>query len=149
MNHHYESKTTVRIFLSWVIPAWLCLFALLALPDILPAANGSAQPTANIDPKLLEGRWVRPDGGYILELKNIKDDGSLTAAYFNPRKINVSQTFWSMNEEKIALFVELRDINYPGSKYILRYDPATDRLTGNYFQAMERQTYAVVFLRER
>jgi hypothetical protein len=47
------------------------------------------------------------------------------------------------------LFVELRDINYPGSKYNLHYDPKTDRLKGNYFQALERQNYEVEFVRVR
>ena len=45
------------------------------------------------------------------------------------------------------MFVELRDVNYPGSAYNLRYDPKTDRLIGTYFQAVQRQTYDVEFVR--
>ena len=45
---------------------------------------GAAEPAkpARSDFQHIEGRWVRPDGGYVLELKDIKKDGSLTAAYF-------------------------------------------------------------------
>jgi len=43
----------------------------------------------------------------------------------------------------------LRDINYPGSKYNLQYDPETDRLIGTYFQAIQRQTFDVEFTRAK
>jgi len=95
----------------------------------------------------LEGRWVRPDGGYVLEMREVKKDGGLKAAYFNPRPIRVYQARWRHKGGNIAVFVELRDINYPGSKYDLRYDPVSDRLNGTYFQAVEKQTYAIEFVR--
>jgi hypothetical protein len=47
------------------------------------------------------------------------------------------------------VFVELRDVNYPGSKYSLRYDPAADSLKGFYFQAIEKQTFPVEFIRQQ
>jgi hypothetical protein len=47
----------------------------------------------------------------------------------------------------MALFVELRDVNYPGSTYTLQYDPALDCLKGTYFQAMQKETYLVEFMR--
>ena len=37
----------------------------------------------------LIGRWLRPDGGYILEISHISSDRKMEAAYFNPRPINV------------------------------------------------------------
>jgi len=97
----------------------------------------------------LEGRWVRPDGGYILELGEIKKDGSLKASYFNPRPINVFSAKWSRKKGKINLFVELRDVNYPGSKYNLQYEPVSDRLKGTYFQAVEKQTFNIEFVRTK
>ena len=45
------------------------------------------------------------------------------------------------------IFIELRDENYPGSQYRLKYDAATDWLEGTYFQAVEQETYAVYFTR--
>ena len=146
----YESiKMQDRIIISWAIMAWLCFTVILGQPHIVAAADGANESVANVDVRLLEGNWVRPDGGYVLELSNMEFDGSLTARYFNPRQIRVSQAFWIITEETIGLFVELRDINYPGSKYSLRYDPSSDRLQGAYFQAMEGQIYAVEFVRKQ
>ena len=82
-----------------------------------------------------------------LRLRDIKEDGSLKAAYFNPRPINVSRAELERKDGKISLLVELRDVNYPGSLYRLRYDPKSDRLQGTYFQAVQRQTYAIEFVR--
>lgn len=95
----------------------------------------------------LEGRWIRPDGGYVLELRNIRKDGSASAAYFNPRPINVFRAEVSRKEGDIRLFVELRDVNYPGSTYTLQYDAAADLLKGAYFQAVQGQTFEIVFER--
>jgi len=105
--------------------------------------------TSQSDFQRLEGRWVRPDGGYILEMKEARPDGSLKAAYFNPRPIRVHRAEASKMDGAITLFVELRDVHYPGSTYRLQYDAARDRLTGTYFQAVERQTFDVQFLRSR
>ena len=112
-----------------------------------PPKQTPKQTAVQTDVQLLEGRWVRPDGGYVLELGEIKKDGSLKASYFNPRPIKVFSSKWSRKEGEINLFVELRDINYPGSKYNLQYDPKSDRLKGTYFQAVEKQTYDIEFVR--
>ena len=77
----------------------------------------------------------------------MKNEGSVQASYFNPRPINVSRAEVGRTDGSLTVFVELRDVNYPGSAYNLRYDPATDRLTGTYFQAVERQTYDIEFVR--
>ncbi len=114
-----------------------------------PAGTGDTGKPAQAQTEFqrLEGRWVRPDGGYVLELRNIKKDGSLTAAYFNPRPIKVFRAEAGRKDGRITLFVELRDVNYPGSTYTLQYDPATDRLKGTYFQAVQRQTFDIEFMR--
>lgn len=112
---------------------------------------GAAEPAkpARGDFQRIEGRWVRPDGGYVLDLKDIQKDGSLTAEYFNPRPIRVFRAEASKKDGTIALLVQLRDMNYPGSIYRLRYDKATDRLKGTYFQAVERRTFNIEFMRAR
>ena len=115
-----------------------------------PAAAENAGETgkrAPADFRSIEGKWQRPDGGYILELNEIGKDGVLKAAYYNPRPINVFKAEWSHKKGAINVFVELRDFNYPGSKYDLQYDPKTDRLRGTYFQAVHGETYAVEFVR--
>jgi hypothetical protein len=95
----------------------------------------------------LAGRWQRPDGGYILEVRNVESGGRMDAAYFNPRPINVAKAEVSQDGETVNVFIELRDVNYPGSTYNLTYDPADDRLKGIYFQAAIKQTFDVYFVR--
>ena len=47
----------------------------------------------------------------------------------------------------MKVFIELRDVNYPGSTYTLAYDVKTDRLVGRYFQAVAGETFDVYFVR--
>ena len=95
----------------------------------------------------LSGRWRRPDGGYLLAINSIADNGAMDAAYFNPNPIHVGNAVASRDGNVTKLFVELRDVNYPGSTYSLSYDPAGDRLQGTYYQAVEQQRFEVVFER--
>jgi hypothetical protein len=120
-----------------------------AMRQVVFAESGNPQKQTQVqtDVQRLEGQWVRPDGGYILELREIKKDGSLKAAYFNPRSIKVYSAKWNRKQGKVNLFVELRDVNYPGSKYNLQYEPGSDRLKGTYFQAVEKQTFNIEFVR--
>jgi len=104
-------------------------------------------PSAGIDSSRLAGRWQRPDGGYVLEIRDIGPNGQANAAYLNPRPIHVARAEWKEQGGLLQLFVELRDVNYPGSTYTLTYDAAADRLEGIYYQAALRQTFDVVFER--
>ena len=80
----------------------------------------------------LVGRWVRDTGGYILDIQSVQPDGTLEAAYLNPKSINVSKAQANIKTGQIELFVELRDKYYPGSYYTLTYDSKMDRLVGVY-----------------
>jgi hypothetical protein len=71
----------------------------------------------------------------------------MEAAYLNPRPIHVARAEASKNGSATRVFIELRDINYPGSTYDLTYDPVDDRLKGIYFQAAIEQTFDVYFVR--
>jgi len=122
---------------------------LLGLTMALFCCAVTSTAVAEDDFQRLAGRWLRTDGGYVLELRDIKKDGTLKAAYFNPRPINVSRAELRREEGKITLLVELRDVNYPGSIYNLRYDPENDRLKGTYFQAVQRETYDIEFVRTK
>ena len=95
----------------------------------------------------LAGKWLRPDGGYILEIRSVAPDGKLEAAYFNPRPINVAKAEASRDGGSVKVFIEFRDVNYPGSTYTLIYDPTDDQLKGDYFQAALKQTFDVFFTR--
>jgi hypothetical protein len=45
------------------------------------------------------------------------------------------------------VYIELRDVNYPGSTYTLTHDPIKDQLAGSYFQAAVKQDFDVYFTR--
>jgi len=97
--------------------------------------------------ELLIGTWQRADGGYVLEIKSVDNNGAMNAAYFNPHSIHVAKAEASHTGGATTIFVELRDTNYPGSKYNLTYYATDDRLAGTYYQAVEGQTYNVYFER--
>ncbi len=97
--------------------------------------------------RALLGEWVRPDGGYVLSVTGITEDGDATVAYLNPRPINVARAEVRQEGDVVGLFVELRDQGYPGSTYTLAHDAQADQLKGLYFQATQRATYDVVFVR--
>ena len=95
----------------------------------------------------LIGNWVRTDGGYIISVRSVGPEGRVDAAYFNPRPINVSRAEAVVKGKTARLFIELRDEGYPGSTYTLEYDSTNDALVGVYFQAVQQQSYNVIFVR--
>ena len=129
----------------------ILLFGIIVIINTPAAATAAdtPKPASNVDAKRLSGQWVRPDGGYIIEIKEIGKDGTLKAAYYNPRPINVARAEFSKKDGTLTIFIELRDVNYPGSKYNLKYDPKSDRLIGSYFQAVQGETYDVEFNRSK
>jgi hypothetical protein len=110
-----------------------------------PPAEVSTGAPARYRPLL--GDWVRPDGGYVLSVTGIAEEGDATVAYFNPRPIHVARAEVRQESDLVGIFVELRDRGYPGSTYTLAYDAQADQLKGLYFQATQRATYDVVFVR--
>lgn len=97
----------------------------------------------------LKGRWLRPDGGYILSVKDVGPGGKMDTAYYNPRPIRVSKAQATREGATLNVFIELRDAGYPGSTYTLIYDPMTDRLGGVYYQAAIGQRFDVFFVRAK
>jgi hypothetical protein len=98
---------------------------------------------------ILKGRWLRPDGGYVIDVRSVDGTGRMDASYFNPRSIHVAQARASQDGAATKVFIELRDVNYPGSTYNLVYDPQDDRLKGIYYQAMLQESYEVFFIRTK
>jgi uncharacterized protein (DUF2147 family) len=109
-------------------------------------AVGGAAP-ANSALARLVGKWQRGDGDYVIEVKSVGAAGKLDAAYFNPNPIHVSKAMALTESAGLKVFIELQDTGYPGCTYSLQYDPATDQLFGQYFQAAQQQTYDVAFAR--
>ena len=95
----------------------------------------------------LNGRWLRPDGGYVLEVRSVDSSGKIDAAYLNPKPINIAKAEATRDGSTVKVFVELRAPNYPGSTYTLTYDQERDQLRGIYFQAVQRQSFNVYFVR--
>lgn len=110
---------------------------------------GGSSADAKADLHFLKGRWLRPDGGYILEIRQVDADGQLDAGYFNPNPIRVVSSKATKDGAAIKVYVELNDVNYPGCKYNLTYIPERRQLVGTYFQAAMQQTYEVAFEREQ
>jgi len=133
----------------------VCAIALIAL--VAFTACGSPSETEvpvstqadGIITERLIGRWVRPDGGYVLAISSVQENGTLDAGYYNPRSINVSRAEWRSENGRLAVFIELRDRNYPGSQYTLGYFPEEDALAGTYFQAVHKQTFEIMFIRQQ
>ena len=95
----------------------------------------------------LVGRWIRPDGGYIIEIRNVDSNGLLQAGYFNPRPIHVSQARLTFVNQEPQVFIELRDVGYPGATYKLNYHSKQDVLAGLYHQPTAGQSFEVIFVR--
>jgi hypothetical protein len=110
-----------------------------------PQKKVSSEPP---DYNKLVGRWLRPDGGYIIEIQKVDMNGQIQAAYYNPRSINVSQALAAQKDGIIEVFIELRDTGYPGATYTLKYDQSNDILAGLYYQPAAGQTFDVQFVRK-
>jgi uncharacterized protein (DUF2147 family) len=115
-----------------------------------PAAKGASAPApaAPIGLDRLTGAWVRPDGGYVIVIKSVGPGGELQAMYFNPNPLPFAKAQATREGGAIRAQFELRAGGYNGSTYELRYDPATDRLTGTYYQAVAKQSFEVQFARK-
>jgi len=97
---------------------------------------------------VLEGAWVRPDGGYLILIKKVSPDGQLEARYFNPNTLPFAKARASRDGAAVRLSFELQAGGYNGSTYELTYDPASDRLKGVYYQAVAKQKFEVYFVRK-
>ena len=111
------------------------------------AAAFTLLPGAGSEFDALKGRWRRPDGGYVLEIRSVDGGGKIDGSYFNPNLINIAKAEATREGPTLKVFVELRAPNYPGSTYTLTYDPRQDQLKGIYFQAVEQQRFNVNFIR--
>jgi hypothetical protein len=121
----------------------------LPLPSS-PASRSSLAATADgVESgfRALHGRWLRPDGGYILDIRDVDARGTIEAVYLNPRPIPVTRAEATRDRSTLNIFVELRAPGYPGSTYTLTYDPQRDQLAGTYLQAALQQRFDVVFVR--
>ena len=128
----------------WPVLAIVTLVLLLTT-----AGNGQAQKTGHITPDMLamQGSWIRTDAPYVIELRQDKSN-TLQATYFNRRLIHVEKTEMATNNGLQYIMIELQDINYQGSIYLLSYDRIQDALHGIYIHGASGQRYQVSFSRQ-
>ena len=135
----------------------ILVFALVACAESAHAQSTATAQDQSAAPALpsqsgfgiLQGRWVRPDGGYAITIKSVDAAGRLDAAYANPNPLPFAKAEASRDGKTLKVFLELRAGGYNGSTYTLTYDPASDRLKGIYYQAVARQKFDVYFVRAR
>ena len=120
----------------------------LLVSGALLAFTVAVASAESVDFTPLVGRWVRPDGGYIIHVRSFESDGRVAAGYFNPRQIRVAEARASRWKGLLKLFIKLQDKGYPGSTYTLYYYAEKDALAGFYYQAAMDRTYEVVFVRK-
>jgi hypothetical protein len=126
-------------------------------PALAMAQQSSAAPASSAvvtpgSPKsfgVLTGRWVRPDGGYVISVKAVDDSGKLDASYANPNPLPFYTAEVTRNGDALKVFFELRAGGYNGSTYTLTYDATSDQLKGVYYQAVAKQKFEVVFVRTK
>lgn len=116
-----------------------------------PARAQGAAPAAvgQLDFATLAGRWVRPDGGYVINIRSIDAGGKLQADYANPNPLPFARAEATRDGKVLKLNFELRAGGYNGSTYTLTYDPVSDSLKGVYYQAVAQQKYDVYFNRAK
>ena len=120
--------------------------ALSQTPPTRPA-SATAVAQSKVSTEVLKGTWLRPDGGYRIVIEGVGADGKLDAMYFNPARLPFAKAQVSQNGATFRVNLELQAGGYAGSTYDLVYDPSTDRLKGTYYQAVARQRFDVVFVR--
>jgi len=128
----------------------LLVLSACIISSLLTTSTVSATETATMpspDMLALQGRWIRTDAPYVIELSHAKG-GSLQAAYFNPKPIHVGKTETAQQGGVVQVLIELQDVNYPGSTYVLSYDRTQDMLKGIYFHPVSKQSYEIGFVRQ-
>jgi len=133
----------------YISAAVLILIAALVFFISNNGTDISTTKTKTADKNSLVGDWVRTDANYLIRITKVNDEGTMTAQYFNPNPINVGSANWEQSYGNLKVIIELRDVNYPGSKYTLSYLPDRDMLAGEYYQAVESLTFYVEFARRK
>ena len=141
---------------------WMSALATLALahgiwahPACAQDAEKGRSPSTATAPQVkgefgvLQGRWVRPDGGYVITIRSADAGGKLDASYANPSPLPFAKAQAARSDATLNVFFELQAGGYNGSTYTLTYDPSKDILKGVYYQAVARQRFEVYFVRAR
>ncbi len=105
-------------------------------------------PEPALDKNLLLGEWIRTDSACLLKISGLPSEGLIQAEYFGPDSILLGEVECQDYSGIPGVSFFLMDEKYPGSYYILIYDPDKDMLEGAHFQAEEKELYYVDFIRK-
>src|SRR4051794_32407610 len=113
-------RPAYQVLISWWvgISIALLIFAIAAVlvsnsksksttKKSLGASSAVPQAALSSAEKQLVGHWLRPDGGYVIEIREAKPDGQLDASYFNPSIVNISRADWKRDESGMQISIEL------------------------------------------
>lgn len=128
----------------WLSAVTVILSLMLTLSSAGLAGNNEY---ATPDMLAIQGRWVRTDAPYVIELRQNKSN-TLEATYFNRRYIHVETTETAVKNELLYIMIRLQDTNYQGSTYLLSYDRNQDALHGIYTHGASGNRYQVSFSRQ-
>jgi hypothetical protein len=110
----------------FILIAVVLMVGIATAVTLLRGANGGFDA--------LNGRWLRPDGGYVFDIRAVDPSGRIDAVYLNPKPINIAKAEAIRDGLAVKVFVELRAPNYPGSTYTLTNDQQHDQLRGVHFK---------------
>jgi hypothetical protein len=88
------------------------------------ATNSATAPAGADGLQFLKGRWIRPDGNYLLEIRQVEAGGQLDAGYFNPNPIRVVGARAAKEGAAVKVYIELNDVNYPAVSTTLPICPS-------------------------
>jgi hypothetical protein len=134
----------MHVHSRWLVSGLGCLVFLLLFAYL---GRTSDSDFFSPDVLALQGRWVRADAPYIIELRQGKNR-ALEATYFNRRYIHVDKIETAKQEGVQFVLIRLQDKNYAGSTYVLGYNRTHDSLEGVYTHGASGQRFEVVFSRE-
>ena len=69
---------------------WAGTDAPLASPTGPGGQSVATAITATASWQSLRGRWLRPDGGYLLDIRDVDASGKIEAVYRNPNPIHIA-----------------------------------------------------------
>jgi len=140
---------TARALLSGLVLGVTMMTGSALAREPAPGSDNEKVAPAAAPFQVLVGRWVRPDGGYVITVDSVAADGQLEASYANPNLLPFARAQASREGDAIEVFLKLTAGGYGGSTYTLEYDPEWDTLRGVYYQANARQSYDIYFERSQ
>jgi hypothetical protein len=142
-------KAAQNLIAAALVCALVCTTVHAQQPSAAPTSPAAVASRPQEAFGVLLGRWVRPDGGYVITIKTIDASGKLDASYANPSPLPFYTAEATSEGDALKLFFELRAGGYNGSTYTLKYDAASDQLKGVYYQAVAKQKFEIVFIRTK